>query len=233
MEKFFSNTRREFVQNLVGLIPAAAVGGGLAAGLPFAADAEPAHGAVYFTEAEMAFVTAACGILIPAEEPGPGAVEAGVPTFIDRQMAADYGQGRLMYRQGPFDTTAAPEMGYQFPGAPAAFYRQAIAGINVYANQQYQHDFSILDEAAQLEILKGLEEGKIAIAGVPAKAFFDMLLDNVKQGYFSDPKYGGNRGMEGWKMLGYPGARADFADWAEQYNKKYPLGPVDIAGETA
>jgi gluconate 2-dehydrogenase gamma chain len=39
--------------------------------------------------------------------------------------------------------------------------------------------------------------------------------------------------MSGWKMIGFPGARADFADWVEQPGAKYPLGPVSILGEQA
>ena len=50
-------------------------------------------GWVWFTDAEAAFITAAVARLIPADELGPGAVEAGVPTFIDRQLAGDYGRG--------------------------------------------------------------------------------------------------------------------------------------------
>ena len=62
--------------------------------------------------------------------------------------------------------------------------------------------------------------------------FFLQLLANTKEGYFADPMYGGNRHMGSWKMIGFPGARADFADWAKQPGKVYPLGPVSIRGET-
>ena len=231
-EERFMNSRREFVQGLIGLLPAAAIGGSLAAAASPAL-AAPAYTPVFFTAAELAFVTAASARIIPSEAPGAGAVEAGVPEFIDRQMLAAYGQGKLMYLEGPANPTAPAEMGWQFPYGPAELYRRAIAGVNAWTQTHHQKDFAQLDEATQLSVLKEMEEGKIQIAEIPSGAFFDTLLDNVKQGYFSDPQYGGNRGMAGWKMIGYPGARADFADWAGQHNKKYPLGPVDIAGETA
>ncbi len=32
-----------------------------------------------------------------------------------------------------------------------------------------------------------------------------MLLQNTKEGYFSDPIYGGNKDMGAWKMIGFPG----------------------------
>ena len=229
-----NSSRREFVHGLIGLLPAAAISAGVAADATLALAADgAAYTPVYFTADEMAFITAAAGCLIPAEAPGAGAVQAGVPEFIDRQMLAPYGQGKLMFLEGPADPMAPAIMGWQFPYGPAELYRRAIAGVNVWTQQQHQKDFSQLDEATQVSVLTAMEEGKVTIEGIPSGAFFDTLLDNVKQGYFSDPQYGGNRGMAGWKMIGYPGARADFADWAGQHNKKYPLGPVDIAGETA
>jgi gluconate 2-dehydrogenase gamma chain len=44
---------------------------------------------------------AAVDALIPADETGPGALEAGVATYIDRQMAA-FGLGYRMYRAGSY-----------------------------------------------------------------------------------------------------------------------------------
>lgn len=66
-----------------------------------------------------------------------------------------------------------------------------------------------------------------------AGAFFNQILANTKEGYFADPMYGGNLHMGSWKMIGFPGARADFKDWVSQYGKVYPLGPVSIGGEKA
>ena len=55
-------------------------------------------------------------------------------------------------------------------------------------------------------MLKGLESGEIKLDdGVDSKAFFAMLLQNTKEGYFSDPIYGGNKDMAAWKMIGFPG----------------------------
>src|SRR5690606_40843506 len=73
----------------------------------------------YFTQEEWAFINAAVDHLIPADEYGPGAIEAGVPEFIDRQMETPYGHGQLWYMQGPFRPSPAPEMGYQLRQKPA------------------------------------------------------------------------------------------------------------------
>ncbi len=56
--------------------------------------------------------------------------------------------------------------------------------------------------------------------------FFGQLLQNTYEGYFCDPVHGGNRNMAAWKMIGFPGARADYMDWVHQYGVKYPLPPV-------
>jgi len=52
----------------------------------------------------------------------------------------------------------------------------------------------------------------------------------VRNGYFADPSHGGNKNMGAWKMIGYPGMRADYMDWVTVRDKPYPLPPVDLAG---
>ena len=50
------------------------------------------------------------------------------------------------------------------------------------------------------------------------------------QGFFSDPIYGGNHGMVSWKMLGYPGLPATYADLIDEYRaKRYVAPPQSIA----
>ena len=90
--------------------------------------------------------------------------------------------------------------------------------------------FADLDRKQQEEILKGCEGGKLKFEDISAKLFFTNLLNEVRNGYFADPKHGGNKGMGSWKMIGYPGMRADYLDWVEVRDKPYPIGPVDLAG---
>ena len=56
----------------------------------------------FFTAPEAAVVIALVDTLIPKDDVGPGGVEVGVPTFIDREMASAYGRGARMYLDGPF-----------------------------------------------------------------------------------------------------------------------------------
>jgi gluconate 2-dehydrogenase gamma chain len=49
------------------------------------------------------------------------------------------------------------------------------------------------------------------------------------QGYFADPLYGGNKGKASWKMIGFPGIGAMYADKIEAYrNKPYIADPLSI-----
>jgi gluconate 2-dehydrogenase gamma chain len=48
-------------------------------------------------------------------------------------------------------------------------------------------------------------------------------------GYFSDPIHGGNKGKGSWKMIGFPGIGAMYADKIAEYrNKRYMVDPVSI-----
>lgn len=184
----------------------------------------------YFQEAEVAFLEAACGRLIPKDENGPGAVEAGVIEYLDRQMESGYGHAATWYMQGPF-ADAPPEFGYQSRLKPREVYRAGIAATNDYCKQHFDGKvFAELNDVQKDDILKQLEAGKITYDQVKASDFFSFLLNHTREGFLSDPIHGGNKGMVGWKLIGFPGARADFYDWVGR-NEQYPLGPVSISGE--
>ena len=185
----------------------------------------------FFTGEEWNFIVAACDRLIPADANGPGALQANVPVFIDRQMLTDYGSGGLWYMSAPFFPDSKPEFGYQYRFTPREIYRGGIAELGGYCVKQYGRGFDQIGESAQNTVLAALEKGELQLGAVPSGVFFEQLLANTKEGYFADPMYGGNEGMEGWKMLGFPGARGDYGDFIRMHNKPYPNGPVSIQGQ--
>jgi gluconate 2-dehydrogenase gamma chain len=198
------------------------------------ADAPPeasGSGYVYFTAAEAAFIEAAVGRLIPDDPVGPGAVEANVPFFLDRQLAGPFGRGDHYYLGGPWPK-GTPEQGYQSRYNPAQLYRAAIAAIDKYVGANLgAPTFAQLAAAAQDQTLKGLESGGIALeGGVDSKSFFAMLLQNTKEGYFSDPIYGGNKDMGAWKMIGFPGAHYDYKEWVPRHGERVPYPTVGFKG---
>ncbi|SDV50384.1 gluconate 2-dehydrogenase subunit 3 family protein [Chitinasiproducens palmae] len=225
-----SPSRRLFLRQALGAAPAAVVAGSGAIGLQAAAaaDAGKTYTPRYFTGDEWTLLNALVDRLIPPDDVGPGAVEAGVPEFIDRQMDTPYGHGALWYMHGPFDESASDLFGYQLSLSPRDLYRNALPGLADAVRKQYNKAYHDLDAAQKDEVLHQLEQGKFAIGRVPAGAFFGQLLQNTREGYFCDPVHGGNKAMAAWKMIGFPGARGDYLDWVEQYGRNYPLGPVSL-----
>src|SRR5450631_481812 len=57
---------------------------------------------VYLLEPEIRFLEAAVEHLIPTDELGPGARDAGVVVYIDRQLAGSWGTHGRIYRGGPW-----------------------------------------------------------------------------------------------------------------------------------
>ncbi len=187
-------------------------------------------GYTFFAAAEAAFVEAAVARLVPKDDLGPGAVEAGVPVFIDRQLNGPYGLGAHWYMQGPWGE-GEPTQGYQTRLTPAGLYRAAIREIDQAVGHEGRAGvFAKLGADDQDRWLHQLEDGKVKLATSDAKAFFQLLLQNTLEGFWSDPIYGGNRDMAGWKLIGFPGARYDHSPYVSRHNEPYPLPPVGIAG---
>jgi len=226
--------RRNFLKGAgaAGTAAAAALTGGLAARAETAAPAAPATAPasaapqaaapeppLTLTATEAAFLTAAVDMLIPADGLSPAASDCGVVVFIDRQLAGAWGNGARLYRDGPF-LKGKPEHGYQLALTPREFFRVGIAEANDWSRKTYGKEFDGLGAGDREAALRAMEAGKAEFAGLPSKDFFDALLTITMEGFFADPIYGGNRGMAGWKMVGYPGLPAVYSDAIEKYRGK-------------
>jgi gluconate 2-dehydrogenase gamma chain len=188
----------------------------------------PPYVPTYFRAAEWEFLVAAVSRIIPAEGQGPGAVEACVPEFVDRQMELPYGYGAYFYLRGPFHPESPATLGYQHRYTPREIYRLGIEDASSACRQAHGREFARLDSTSQDQFLTSMEEGTLKFPNIPAVLLFSQLIENTREGYFSDPMYGGNRNMVAWNWIGFPGARADFTDWIEQAGTEYPYGPVAI-----
>jgi len=235
-------TRRDFLLKTIALAPAMAAGSAVVGGFSMApavqaadpAAAQPArdYQPSWFTAEEFVFIKAAVARLIPNDERGPGALEAGVPEFIDRQMNTPYATGANWYMQGPFNPDLPKELGYQLPLVPQQIYRLGLADADDYSKRQHGKVFADLSGEQQDALLQAMESGQADFRQLPAKTFFAFLIQNTREGFFSDPIHGGNQNMVGWKLIGFPGARADFMDWVER-GERYPFPSVSIRGERA
>jgi gluconate 2-dehydrogenase gamma chain len=186
----------------------------------------------YLNAAEVDFLNAALDRLIPSDALGPGAREAGVVVFIDRQLAGDYGRASQSYMQGPF-ASGTPSQGNQIEMTPAVLYRSLIEKIDAHCQTQFGKRFAALAGGAQDELLHAAEKGTLALDGVPIQHFFQVLWQNTQEGYFADPLYGGNQGFAGWMLVGYPGPRYNYIDQIEQYGVRYSQPTVGLMGRNA
>jgi gluconate 2-dehydrogenase gamma chain len=180
-------------------------------------------------ETEHAFVVAAVDTLIPADELSPSGSDCGCAVYIDRQLASAWGGGAKSYRAGPY-IKGKPEQGYQLPLTPAEFMSAGIAAANVWSRKTYGHDFDRLDPDKRIEALKEMQEGKAEFVNFSSRAFFARLLTMTMEGFFGDPIYGGNRNKASWRMLGFPGLPATYANVIDEYrDKRFVAEPQSIA----
>ena len=180
----------------------------------------------FLNDSEKRFLASAVDRLIPPDEHWPGAAEAGVVNYIDLQMAGPWGRGEMLYRHGPF-RAGTPSQGFQLEYTPAELFRRSISAINAHFAAQGK-PFDQLPAAEQDSYLASLEKGGIDLDGVPSNAFFELLLKHTVEGFFADPLYGGNKNKVGWRMLGFPGAYADYYDLIDKHGIEFHREPLGI-----
>ena len=171
-------SRREMLKRVV--VAGAAVA--LPAARPAGAAVQAPESFETLTAGEGATLQAVVARLIPADERGPGALEAGAATYIDRALAGPLAGSRDAYRAG-------------------------LAALDRYAQAARGARFEALDAAGQDALLAAVEANAAPEFGPGAAGFFNLVLTHTVQGTFSDPAHGGNADFIGWRMLGYPGVR--------------------------
>jgi gluconate 2-dehydrogenase gamma chain len=182
----------------------------------------------FFKPDDASFIEAAVERLIPADENGPGALDAGVPNYLDKQLGGAWGAGERLYRSGPWHP-GSPTQGYQLPFTPAELFRNALRGIKTDLGKRGTPSFAKLSAQDQDAYLKSLQTGNADLNGVPSNVFFESLLELTIEGFFSDPVYGGNRDMAAWKMIGFPGAYASYYSLVDQYGIQFTRAPMSLA----
>jgi gluconate 2-dehydrogenase gamma chain len=218
-------TRRSLLKGL-GVATATAVAGGCERRASEPSGTRPQY--VFLTAGEAAFIEAAVARLIPADDIGPGALEAAVPTYIDRQLAGAWGAGAQLYRSGPWTTTAAPEMGYQLPFTPAELFRKALRALTDEFQKLNRGGFGALATDEQDAYLRALEMKRRDLGGVPSDIFFASLLEMTIEGFFCDPVYGGNKDLIGWRLIGFPGAYANYYSLVDQHGIAFNRPPISL-----
>ncbi len=180
--------------------------------------------------AEIPVVEALAEAILPSDSAGPGAKEAGIVYFIDRQLAGNYGKAGNYFMQGPFvhpqsgsltvggitysGGTITPRLqagtSYQYAFSPREFWRRGLASLQTYCNSAYGNKFEKLTSDQQTTVLQDLFDNKTdntnlqnAFLAPNASEFFNEVFDLVVAGFLADPIYGGNRDMVGWKLIAF------------------------------
>jgi len=152
----------------------------------------------FFTAEEALIVEAATSRIFPTDESGPGAAEAGVTVYIDRQLAGPYGRDRYRFTQAPF-VEGSREQGYQGASNPRQIYRAALKGL------------------VDLPRLEGAQQD-LRLRAIENTPFFGLLRQHTLEGMFCDPMHGGNRDLIGWQLIGFPGP---YMSWANDIEKHF------------
>jgi len=118
------------------------------------------------------------------------------------------------YRQGPFEPSELTvEQTRQTRGE---IFIRGIRKMNQESQERFNTSFDTAEEEQQIEILQDFQDGEVNLKGISSDAFFGLLRETTLEGVYSDPLYGGNRNMEGWKMKEFPGSVAPYTDIVEQ-----------------
>lgn len=246
MEKKEKNiSRRDFLKTS-GVATGALIGGGLIGGLVGYSINKPENdtkngtgtdqhdqqmhkGWQFFrNNREFEVISNATERIFPKDDLGPGAIDLGVPFFIDNQLAGQYGSNSKEYMQGPF-AVGAPTQGYQSRLTRAEIFRQGIEKLEAEANSRFEKGFSEIEGAQMDEILTAFQKDEIPMSGVTSAFFFRLLRTATLEGAYSDPMYGGNQNMGGWKMKGFPGHQMAYSNVieSEEFQK---IAPNSLGG---
>jgi gluconate 2-dehydrogenase gamma chain len=133
------------------------------------------------TPAQLRTLEAFIDRLIPRDENGPGAVDAGAQNYIDRQLA-----GYLRDEKDAFIS--------------------GLDAVDAYARRAHGAPLADLSAEKRDEVLTAIDTNRAE--GLPTgRAFFNRARRLTLEGMFGDPYYGGNQNFAGWDLIKYPGPR--------------------------
>lgn len=205
-----------------------------------------------FTSHEARTVEALTARILPGTPEDPGAREAGVVSYIDNMLSYREGFNESTYREPPYAQIAEENegsqasdpyqtilvaadqierYGFQAILSPREVYRLGVVSVDAYARSLYQKPYINLSEDEQDRIIEDMVSGDAddAFAPFSSKTFFTILRRHTAEGMFSDPAYGGNRGMVGWSLIGYPGAQRAYTPDDIRTETSSPRPPQSLA----
>jgi gluconate 2-dehydrogenase gamma chain len=159
------------------------------------------HGA-FLNDDNLATVAAFSERIWPGAPGKPGAIETGVPNYIDLALAGAYEDHQ-------------------------DFYRRGLVSLDALCQKSHGKPFAQLSAAQQDDVIKALETNKDTGFTFPsAPAFFNTVRTHVMEGMFADPVYGGNTDFAGWRQVSFPGAQPVFTQADMQSKEAFTRAPM-------
>nr|WP_200411266.1 gluconate 2-dehydrogenase subunit 3 family protein [Virgibacillus salexigens] len=215
-----SLSRRKFLRNSGFAVGGLAVGGVLGSVIPWGNEEKEQQQAanetknfnqalMNFNQVEFQVVEAATERIFPEDDLGPGAKSLGVAFYIDHQLAGSYGFNARDYMNPPF-FHGEKTQGYQGRLKRREIFRIGIREMQNYSHEKFEKGFTDLTAEEQDTVLTDFAEDNVNLTTISASGFFNLIRSMTLEGVYSDPLYGGNRNMEGWKMRDYPGDQMNY-----------------------
>jgi gluconate 2-dehydrogenase gamma chain len=132
----------------------------------------------FFTNDAAECIIAVCEQIIPKDE-SPGATDAGVIHYIDRQLSGVFNYDQETYRQG-------------------------IKNLNDLSAKKYAKVFDELDFDIQTKLLIAMESDELDEKEWPSgkpSDFFNLVRSHTMQGFYGSPIHGGNKNFMSFEML--------------------------------
>lgn len=180
-----------------------------------------------FTERQRATIEAATERIIPADR-DPGALEAGVINYIERILAFDDNDEAVPREEvrSIANFYLGSTTGRTEEQQNALF---KIQGFGIQARQLYLDGVLELDKLSQDQFgVEGFcslqlsqKDRVLTVLEERASPFFSLLVRHTMEGFYGDPRHGGNKDRVGWTLLGFSGPR--FPDGYQP-----PLGSYDV-----
>lgn len=144
------------------------------------------------TPAQLKTLEALIDRIVPKDDLGPGAVECGAATYIDRSLAGALASEKNAFAEG-------------------------LAATDALAHMTHNAAFADLSPEFRDELLTSMDNGTAA-AFPASRPFFARVRRLTLEGMFSDPYYGGNKNFAGWDLIRYPGPRLAVAPEDQKMN---------------
>ena len=197
----------------------------------------------YFDEHQWATVEAAMARIIPTDD-HPGAREAGTIEFLDLYLSGiDYVYAKPDGSGFEKLEGKRAEAWQRRIDIVREKYAEGIEELDRRSRSRFDADFVGLTEEQQDEILtqierpeeqSDLEDARVTVGyGAPVEpamqqtstevevGFLPLLALHTRQGFYSDPIYGGNKDRVGWRLIGFQGPES----LAETYSGRYTTRP--------